>query len=843
MRLNEHLTQVLRNLLERHRVVVWYDGECAFGDFVAACKLPVTAVVANPSALHLRRRAEDILRGMNRSGSATEAQRNLLLYLPRARHNKVEARATDPFELFAAIGCAFGDKESEQLRSLAIQAMPEFADRIARMFQEGQPTLAALDRLEAGDHYPLVKQALGTSTVVEVATLLLSDQESPQRVDALAGCRGELMGLLNAELGYAPTNLDTEWPALQQELAQYVLLSELAFDLPQPMPAALNNLPRANVTAQPRIFAICERLRDGLHARDLYIDQATSIEQRLALPGYFQGISQLGERDTFPFEEKQYLNAVVEAVQQDNLAEARGIIEQRSASIWHVLPVRAQLWRLAERCVTMLEVTAKIEQDWVASATSLRAMIEAYTADRGWWQLDHAQRHMEQSAAQCSDGEVLEPLLTRSRARYRELAGAIQDRFLALVAQQGWAPEGINRQDALFDRVLSPALAAREPIALLLVDSLRYEMGCDLAKALGELGSVTLQNAAASIPTITPVGMAALLPGASGALALRTVNGQLTPHLGATTLPNLEARRQVLQQKYGDRYTDLELGEFLSMAKATRQARVRDRNLIVVRDLRIDNLGETATLHEVRKHMHDLLGDIKDAALQLTKLGIRRIVVATDHGYLLFPEIRPEDVFSPPDGVWILAKRRALLGAQLQARKGVTAINAASLGIQGDVEALATPRGYGVFSAGSGYLHGGLSLQECVVPLLELQSAAASNTSEWGSQVQITYHKDRFTSRALNLKALLIAMSPSESRRMRIEAYVGPETKATKVGEATECDARDDVTNEIVLHAGVEAAVPMLLDSEFSGDSIEIRATDSDGIVLYRLELKNGMLD
>jgi hypothetical protein len=287
----------------------------------------------------------------------------------------------------------------------------------------------------------------------------------------------------------------------------------------------------------------------------------------------------------------------------------------------------------------------------------------------------------------------------------------------------------------------------------------------------------------------------------------------------------------------------MEIGEFLSLNKEARAARLRNKDLVVLRDLRIDNLGETATLYEVRKRMHDLLGDIKDAVGQLTRLGIRHFVIATDHGHLVFPEVQPEDIFPAPDGVWLLTKRRVLLGSQLQSRQGVLSLDAPALGIQGDAETLATPRGFGVFTAGSGYFHGGLSLQECVVPLLELRADAPIEPSGWGSQVQLTYHKESFSSRALSLKALLISMAPDEQKRVRVEAYARADPKAPKVGEATECDARDEVTHEIVLRAGEMVAIPMLLDSDFAGAEIEIRAVDSESVVLHRLRLKNGMLD
>src|SRR5690606_37337407 len=51
--------------------------------------------------------------------------------------------------------------------------------------------------------------------------------------------------------------------------------------------------------------------------------------------------------------------------------------------------------------------------------------------------------------------------------------------------------------------------------AYVLVDALRYELGRDLATRPGRLNaSVDVRPAVAAVPTITPVGMAAITPGA-----------------------------------------------------------------------------------------------------------------------------------------------------------------------------------------------------------------------------------------------------------------------------------------------------------------------------------------
>lgn len=51
-----------------------------------------------------------------------------------------------------------------------------------------------------------------------------------------------------------------------------------------------------------------------------------------------------------------------------------------------------------------------------------------------------------------------------------------------------------------------------------MIDALRYELGVALERQLAEDGQVHLQAALAQLPSVTPVGMASLLPSAGAPL-------------------------------------------------------------------------------------------------------------------------------------------------------------------------------------------------------------------------------------------------------------------------------------------------------------------------------------
>jgi hypothetical protein len=121
-------------------------------------------------------------------------------------------------------------------------------------------------------------------------------------------------------------------------------------------------------------------------------------------------------------------------------------------------------------------------------------------------------------------------------------------------------------------------------------------------------------------------------------------------------------------------------------------------------------------------------------------------------------------------------------------------------------------------------------------------SAAGASGAE---QVAISYRSNRFTAPVIGLKLTLTSASMfADTIAMRLEAFGSRDVRATAIGRAAECDAFDPRTGEVRLKAGEETQVPLSIDGDFSGPSIDIRATDPrTGAILGRLSLKNGRME
>jgi hypothetical protein len=843
--LGTYLKKRLTDLLEERRVVVWYDSEAAFEGVARAFKAPNTSVIlTQESRLRARRQADEVLCWLNDGAETPQVKNgNLLIYCPWSRGNTEEEKRRDTFESFALIGTAFGDKEAEKFQALARQAMPNRSREIDRLFVEGRPTIALIDGLEKGAQYPLVQEAFGTDSVVEITAQLLCHGDAAKALDDVPGASNELLRLLQTGLGFTPPQRLKAMDSILEHLGWYVLFSEFALDVRGSLPDQLTGVSRAGGDHRQAIYSTCERMRTSDDTREAYIGLASQVETELRLPELAGGLTDLGSRDTFPFEEKAYLRKLESLAKAGNLSEAKKIVEQRRQSVWRYVPERALVWRLAERCIDFLAAAQMWSNRSSTVPNTVRDFVQAYTAVDGLWETDRQQRLVEQGAASCAENEEVGGLVGICRQRYTEIVGATQASFLKAVEHQGWPPEGVLRQTQIFDRYVSPALAERQKIVYFLVDSMRYEMGRDLGNTLEPFGSVSVSSAATILPTTTPCAMAALMPGADGVYSLVEDRGDIVPSIAGQVLRNSGERMAFIREAYGDRFREFPLGELLSMSQKKLQSAIGEADLVIVRTQEIDALGEGPSLYLARKLMSDIIGDIRTATDRLAGMDFRIFVFVADHGHVLLPEIAPGTVAQQPSGDWKMKTRRSLLGSSISKSPGVAIFDANHLGITGPVKEYAVSGGLTAFVSGAGYFHEGLSLQECVVPVVVLQARGTRPIGTGAEEVEIRYRADRFSSRIIGIKVWFNSLL-SDSLTVRIEAFDGSGPKAKVVGEAADCEARDPATRMVTLTRGKETQVPVRIQDDFSGASAEIRATDpATGAIFHRLKLQNSIME
>ena len=282
------------------------------------------------------------------------------------------------------------------------------------------------------------------------------------------------------------------------------------------------------------------------------------------------------------------------------------------------------------------------------------------------------------------------------------------------------------RQREVFEKHVKPTLG-KEKVAYVWVDALRFEMARELARLLKEDFEVDLQPALAAVPTVTEIGMAALLPGAQGDAKVVTAGaGKLALEISGMVIKDRKDRVAFLKEHAGVEVFDTKLDNLLPKPSKKVREGIADAQLVLVTSQEIDELCEQDNITQARRQMDGVLNDLRRGIRVLVDLGVDRIVLASDHGHLFADELSEDMKIESPGGETVDLHRRVWVGHGGKADEAFLRAPLSALDMQGEFD-LATPWTFACFKCKGGaraYFHGGLSPQELLVPVMILSPSA-----------------------------------------------------------------------------------------------------------------------
>lgn len=817
---------VLRPRLKQAGCLVVYDADRRYREQcfdLAGDQLRV--VDASISSIESREAALLALREVGKA--ALEA---VLIYVPAKRPETDEQKQADPFALYAECGAVFPQDDGDEYLSLCLRARPDHATEIRQVFATSPsgPTFAVIDAIGGGVSWPQLRATLRVESGREILAALLAP--SANQTEALKGQEGwaqEARDFLRATLGLSLKTRGKTWSALADELWRYVLFSEFVFDLPVVLPDALSGVPHAPPEAKPIVEGVCDQLRNDPKSRAAYIDRAETIEKELNLVELCGSLEDLGERDTFPFEERTFLRAAIKGIVTDDTDATRRVLARHKGSVWLGKGESQAQWELVRSGLSLVEACDDFERQLPGHARSQAELIDFYL--NSLREADRLQREFEQAAGDFLDQHgLMHEVINQARARYRRLSEKVQGLFVKHIETAGWPPAGRLANADVFDRLVADRLKERgRKVAYLMVDALRYELGVALEKLLTEDGPVELQVAYAQLPTITLVGMASLLPNARTGLTLALENDSLVPKLDGESVGNVAQRMGVLAKRYGDRFEEMPLSDFVRGKPKIAET----VDLLVLRSTEIDsqleNNPETTlgliprTLKLIRVALHKLRG-----------MGFKEAVIVTDHGFFLNAQAEAGDVCVKPQGKWLNAHDRMMLGNGTSDSHSLI-VGADKVGIRGDFAQVALPRSMAPYRSGHLYFHGGASLAEAVVPVLVARLDSGAHAEPRKVLVELSYKNGakRITTFLPVIEVMLVAdlLSNDMSVEILLEAQ---DNKGNVVGEPRPGGEVNPATRTVTLMPNQRKQIALRMDEAFRG-KFKIMALNPTTLAAY----------
>jgi hypothetical protein len=349
---------------------------------------------------------------------------------------------------------------------------------------------------------------------------------------------------------------------------------------------------------------------------------------------------------------------------------------------------RSWLWRspLAD-ALEHLSLVATGAQDFgpTASVTDL----SQWYASTGWSVDNHAVCAIDAARSQADRRAVLAALSAVYSSWVDRTARQLQD----LVTSVGYPG--------------TTGLTALPGTCVVFIDGLRLDLGHRLEDLVARAGSqVQLDHRIAAFPTVTPTGKPAVAPvtGLGPGPEFAAGDTQARPFVGAVFDRGLAAAGVEKLGAY-------DVGDTSGIG----WTEAAD----------IDSIGH-AHGHALADRLEAELAGVAERIAQLLDGGWTRVVVVTDHGFLLspFPLEKVELAQHLTENDSCRKPRVARLKAQAPDVVHPTVAWTWDSSVR-----MVSPPGASSFVAGRLYEHGGISLQECVTPVLTVAAGSAASAA------------------------------------------------------------------------------------------------------------------
>ena len=711
----------------KRRIIVWYDEEQEFVDQLDDLKLH------NAKLLRL---SENNNFEIKRILAVDEPTENFLLYNPITYEKPDENWLLD-VELY-----------SEEFR----------ADLIAIWMDEmGIPSSVAL-RNQVKKYRKFLNAKARRDDVVKLADSLDSPKKlqlavmasigEAQRTDPIAIIKAVLKAGLNSTDNYLYQEfvkyeaLDLFWSMVSQvtgysdvdadlgKLAAHIILTAGSRTLPDSVFAGLDNYMSMN----NQIQAYCSDLvSDWIHSddSDSYVVISEKVEEEMHLQKRLssQKASDLADSEIFPSINKIVLTKLMtdisnEIVDSDAIF---AITDKRRTLAWfdEYKDYYAGIYALA-----------KMEEFFKDHASGFHTVgakniWKEYTTE--FYKMDTYYRefHMSYENSKKSYGGSLQDLFTEVCNKVERLysnwfldglGSNWSEQAASELAERGYV-EGVEQQERFYDKKIKNA---DSKVYVIISDAMRYEVAATLQEEISRemQGKVTLTSMQGIFPTETKYGMAALLPHKELAIDVNESSDgkKLVKVLADGEYTDSSYREKILQKSNEESIT-LKAKGLVGMSRAERSALVKGKEVVYIYHDTIDETSHTSE-QKVFIACDEAIDEIKNIVkIIVNDFSGTNIMITSDHGFLytyspLTEEAKTEKAdFS--HRIVEYARRFAIL------TKGDDPdylLPVKYIGEDKDYYGYA-PRGSIRIktSAGSGmnFVHGGVSLQEICVPLIE----------------------------------------------------------------------------------------------------------------------------
>ncbi len=532
---------------------------------------------------------------------------------------------------------------------------------------------------------------------------------------------------------------------------------------------------KTGLTADARL--ILSSWRDSFTMRESYQKISAEIAGILKIEELLQNsnLEDIMEDELFELTDQKIIFELVHLLLNQDISYDRfqKIIKARESKFW--FSGYKHLYRALENAFLLFNLIAKVNVEYDVAETAIKAYVENN------YKIDFHYRKFYEHFYQSNKKNIIKHLLDRVEKMYVNewlfVGGNTYQKLLN--DKKEWRFNDMLMQRDFFDAKVSPILE-KQKIVVIISDALRYECGVELASEINRISkfNAELEMMVSVIPSYTQLGMASLLPHKRMSFAGES-DAVLVDGLSSI---GTESREKILQYNTQRTVKTMQAREFIQMKSADRRLIIRDCEILYLYSNKIDKAGDDKmTENEVFDAARQEIVQLKDLVVAATSANASRVLVTSDHGFIYQDSaVEGSDfVETKFKGETFKENRRFVLGKKLLNDDAAMHFRASDLMIDSDAEVLIAKgiNRFKVKGAGSRFVHGGASLQETIIPLLDISKGREDTVRT--VEIDIIQSHNRITTNSLPVE--FVQKEPVSEKVLPLELKAFIEAKDDKV--------------------------------------------------------------
>ena len=838
------LIGIVKNHIKNNGIVIWYDPEQNYGNLVNGSDFDDIPLFKHEGSYYdLRFKIEEYFN--------KDEKPSLIIYVGNKRDNKNNPLIE--FEVVATILSSDPhDVEYEENTSLSLivekiltgKASNENIKKIRDEIDIGNIDLEEaekeIENIFSSD-FNILYTIFNSKDNYLILLSFLCDEKFDHDIN-VKDAADELIELIDKLFGLI-FNKIADLKDLRKKLAENLIISDFLLSIKrEELNVKFSGIDlEKEETLLKNIQRFASTWRGNFEFGEKYKEFANTVEDKFLIRSLQFKLDEILKCETFNFIDHLIISELFKADIREIDFDFK-VITDRKKTYWSkVNPQNFLVYELLESGNVLIDKINESLEILNKPALDFKDYIKYYTGENdynGWYLIDRYYRilngkYLDYEFEQKYEDDV-ELFFNKCKNLYKEYIEKQIDGFSSKFAVNDYLnnKKFLNQNKIFFSKIL-PALKDNKKIAYYLIDAFRFEMGREFYEMMVNYEKRKISFALAGLPTITPIGMLELILSADEKISLQEDNKKLNLIVNGNIVNDRSQRLSYLEKKIKEKFCVVKLDEIIKPKKSIKE-KLKECNLVLITSQEIDKVGEGSSEIITKEIMESIFDYIKKSMNYLSSLGFEEFVISADHGYLFGDIIGKDSKIDTPNGNTVVLHKRVWVGMGGNNPANTKRIKAADLGYESELD-FVFPLGFTEFKTPgeeNNYIHGGISLQEIIIPVIEYYiPKAVSKSAGLNYKYNIIFPKEAITNRIFTVQVsyngvrLFDEESGEESKKVKVIVKSDSEI----IGQAEAAGfGFNDSSKEVGLKKDEDNTVTIILHEEIKDGFADIIVLDPE---------------